>query len=82
VPRRNSAAAIDPMRIRARNLSAASVAQVEIEGVLKQDDKVIEAAHTTFDYVPGKSIRRGGLFFTQDPRVFEIKLRALGYAEP
>ena len=70
------------LEIRARNASAETAAQVEIEGVLKQGNQTLETARSTIDFVPGKSERRAGLFFTRDPREFELQLRALGYAEP
>ena len=34
------------------------------------------------DYLPPHSKRRGGLFFTRDPRQFELQARAFGYEEP
>jgi uncharacterized protein (TIGR02588 family) len=33
-------------------------------------------------YVPGESVRRAGLFFKNDPRKHELRVRALGYADP
>jgi uncharacterized protein (TIGR02588 family) len=60
----------------ARNLSAVTAAQVAIEGKLPGG----ETSTATIDYVPGRSARRGGLFFSQDPR--GVELRALGYQDP
>ena len=34
------------------------------------------------DYVPGHSVRQGGLFFTRDPRTGHLSLRARGYSAP
>ncbi len=60
----------------ARNASPATAAQVAVEGRLPDG----ETATATIDYVPGRSTRRGGLFFSRDPRGAE--LRALGYQDP
>ena len=60
----------------ARNLSPVTAAQVTIEGRLADG----ETATATIDYVPGRSARRGGLFFSREPRGAE--LRALGYQDP
>jgi uncharacterized protein (TIGR02588 family) len=32
--------------------------------------------------VPAHSYRKGGLFFSQDPRKYPLQLRAKGYTEP
>lgn len=60
----------------ARNASPVTAAQLVIEGKLPGG----ETSTATIDYVPGRSIRRGGLFFSQDPR--GAQLRALGYQDP
>lgn len=41
-----------------------------------------ETSEATLDYVPGRSARRGGLFFSSDPGAGRLELRALGYAVP
>jgi uncharacterized protein (TIGR02588 family) len=66
----------------ARNATGATAADVQVEGVLGRDGEVVETARSRIDYVPGSSVRRGGLFFTRNPREHELTLRALGYAEP
>lgn len=60
----------------ARNLSPITAAQVTIEGKLPGG----ETSMATIDYVPGRSSRRGGLYFGEDPR--GAQLRALGYQDP
>jgi uncharacterized protein (TIGR02588 family) len=60
----------------ARNVSPVTAAQVTIEGRLADG----ETSTATIDYVPGRSARRGGLFFSREPRGAE--LRALGYQDP
>jgi uncharacterized protein (TIGR02588 family) len=70
------------VEILAKNESGATAAQVEIEGVLKRGAESVETARATLDFVPGHSVRGAGLFFTRDPRQFELQVRALGYARP
>ena len=70
------------VEIEAGNSSGAAAAAVQIEGALMAGDSAIETSSLTFDYLPGHSRRRGGLFFTQDPRRYRLGLRALGYQEP
>ena len=41
-----------------------------------------ETSRVVFDYVPGHSVRQGGLFFTRDPRTGHLTLRARGYSAP
>lgn len=77
-----TAGSLHVVAIVARNHSPATAANVVIEGTLLDEGDIVEQAHTTLDYVPGSSMRRGGLFFTRDPRLHELRLRALGYADP
>lgn len=70
------------VEIRTSNATLATAADVEIEGVLSRDGRAVETARARLDFVPGSSIRRGGLFFANDPRAYELKVRALGYAQP
>lgn len=60
----------------ATNRSPVTAAQVTVEGALPGG----ETSTATIDYVPGRSVRRGGLFFTAEPR--GATLRALGYQDP
>ena len=69
-------------RIVAANGSPETAAAVEVEGVLSRDGDEVETAGATLDYVPGNSEKRGGLFFSEDPREGDLRLRALGYQEP
>jgi uncharacterized protein (TIGR02588 family) len=36
----------------------------------------------TLDYLPGRSERSGGLFFSRDPRVLRLVLEVHGYQAP
>jgi uncharacterized protein (TIGR02588 family) len=64
------------LEFEARNLSPVTAAQVTIEGKLPDG----ETSTATIDYVPGRSTRPGGLYFSRDPRGAE--LRAMGYQNP
>ncbi|TNC71620.1 hypothetical protein [Rubellimicrobium roseum] len=70
------------VEVTAVNLAAATAAAVEIEGVLRRDGTAVETSRVTLDHVPGRSERRAGLYFAQDPRRYDLDLRALGFAEP
>lgn len=66
----------------ARNDSSATAAEVRIEGELLQDGAVVERRSATLDYLPGFSVRGGGLFFRNDPRTGELRLSVAGYQRP
>ena len=68
--------------VEARNSSAATAANVIVSGTLLRGGEAVETSEFTLDYVPGNSSRRGGLFFSLDPRGLELEVRALGYADP
>ena len=66
----------------AENSGDATAAALLVEGSLRQGDRVVETSETTFDYVPSRSQREGGLVFTADPRAYALTLQAKGYIEP
>lgn len=66
----------------ARNRSSRTAAAVHVEGTLNRSGAKVATASTTLDYVPGNSVRQGGLYFEHDPRHYDIRLQALGYAHP
>jgi uncharacterized protein (TIGR02588 family) len=70
------------VQVRAVNQGGSTAAELRIEGTLRGESGRVETSETVFDYVPAHSHRKGGLFFTQDPRQFTLQLRAKGYAEP
>lgn len=70
------------LEVVASNSGDETAADLLVEGSLKQGDQVVETSEATFDYVPSRSQRRGGLTFENDPRLFELKLQAKGYVEP
>jgi uncharacterized protein (TIGR02588 family) len=68
--------------VRARNDGGSTAEGLVIEGELKKGSQILERSHTTLDYAPPGSEKQAGLFFTRDPRHFELQLRALGYEDP
>lgn len=70
------------VEFRATNTGHETAAAVKVEGVLMRADSAVETSEAVLDYVPGRSVRSGGLFFQRDPRAYRLELRALGYQEP
>ena len=68
--------------VEVQNLSDSTAAAVQIEGVLKRGDAVVETSRATIDYVPGRGSRTAGLVFTRDPAAHRLEVRATGYQEP
>ena len=68
--------------ITAVNQGSITAEGVIIEGELRDLAERAEQSRTTIDYLPPRSEKRAGLFFTRDPRQFELHVRALGYEEP
>jgi uncharacterized protein (TIGR02588 family) len=65
-----------------RNEGHKTAAQVIVEGQLERGETSPETSSVTFDYVPGGSVRRGGVLFRHDPRSGQLTLRPLGFREP
>lgn len=70
------------VRFRAENRGHATAADVKVRGELMEGLRAVESSEAVLDYVPGESVRHGGLFFRADPRAYRLELRALGYQEP
>lgn len=70
------------VRFRASNSGGSTAEGLTIEGQLSNDDQSIETSETTLDYLPSHSERKGGLFFTRNPRDLQLSIRALGYEDP
>lgn len=73
------------VEIHAHNTSATPAAAVVIEGALSPGagaDTEPERSRITLDYLPGKSSRAAGLFFSRDPGQGTLVIRPLGYQAP
>jgi uncharacterized protein (TIGR02588 family) len=70
------------VRFRAVNEGGTTAEGLTVEGVLRRGAESVETSNTTLEYVPAHSEREGGLFFTTDPRQYELQVRAKGYEKP
>jgi uncharacterized protein (TIGR02588 family) len=68
--------------ISATNGGGLAAANVKVEGELRSESATIETSDMTFQYLPARSERKGGLFFVHDPRRYRIVLTARGYEKP
>lgn len=66
----------------AQNTGEENASNVTIEGEIKNGDESVEKSDVTIDYVPSHSKRKGGLYFSKNPRQFNLQIRAAGYKEP
>lgn len=64
------------------NKGEENAADVSVEGKLMRGEKEIEPSSTVISYAPSASKQEGGLIFTKNPGEFELKIRAVGYANP
>jgi uncharacterized protein (TIGR02588 family) len=65
----------------ALNLGHSGAAHLEILGEMA-GPAGSERQSVVLDYVPPRSTRRGGLWFSGDPRTRPLTLRAVGYQSP
>lgn len=64
------------------NDGGSTAADARIEAERREHGVVVERRETTIDFVPPKSKRRAGVFFSREPKADELTLRASGYREP
>jgi uncharacterized protein (TIGR02588 family) len=64
------------------NEGGTTAAGLTVEGELQNGAEIVESSDTTIEYLPSHSERKGGLFFTLDPRRYQLQLRAKGYETP
>lgn len=70
------------VEVRAWNGGDETAADVKVEGELRGPSGNVETSETSFKYLPPRSARSGGLYFTHDPRTLEMTIRAKGYEAP
>ena len=68
--------------VNAVNHGGKTAADVKVEGELSGPGGIMEKSEMTFQYLPPNSERKGGLFFTHDPRRFKLELKARSYVAP
>lgn len=67
---------------RGTETAAAVTVRGEVAAPAGGAEGAAETSETQLDHVPGRSVRRGGLLFTRDPRTAPLRVRATGYTEP
>lgn len=70
------------VRVQALNESRTTAASLRVEGTLRRGAELVERSELEFDYLPGRSTREGGMFFTADPRGLQLELAARSYRAP
>jgi uncharacterized protein (TIGR02588 family) len=70
------------VEISATNNGGLSAGNVQVQGELRSASATVETTEMTFQYLPARSERKGGLFFVQDPRRHKLVLSARGYEKP
>jgi uncharacterized protein (TIGR02588 family) len=70
------------MMIRAKNHGSVTAAGLVVRGTLRDGNATVETSHMRFLYVPPDSERKGGLYFSHDPRTLDIVLQPEGYERP
>jgi uncharacterized protein (TIGR02588 family) len=70
------------IQLTAVNHGGLTAAGVVVEGQLKSGAESVERSEATIGYLPPRSEKRAGLFFTRDPREFNLQVRPFGYEEP
>ena len=70
------------VELRVRNNGNATAAKLKIRGLLMNGQRIVETSEANFDFVPSQSERRGGLFFSNNPQEYELKIRTEGYERP
>lgn len=53
-----------------------------IEAELMSNNESVETSEITIEYLPSYSERKGGIFFTNNPGDFELKVGPKGYEQP
>ena len=66
----------------ATNAGDETAAAVQISAELMRDSVAVEESSATLDYVPSQAVRRGGIMFSEDPRMYRLELRATGFSRP
>ncbi|HYP27421.1 MAG TPA: hypothetical protein VE262_11950 [Blastocatellia bacterium] len=70
------------VKFRVVNEGGSTAEGLTVEGELRNGIESVETSNTTIEYVPSHSEREGGLYFTLDPKEYELRLRAKGYEKP
>lgn len=78
----NSDGGLHMVEVTVDNRSSRTAADVTISGDLAAGGRTVETSSATLSYVPGKSQRKVGLIFRNDPRHLALTVRPGGYELP
>lgn len=70
------------LTFRAQNNGQATAAAVTFRATLRRDGQVVDQAEVTFDYLPAQANQQGVFIFDQNPRLFDVAVRAVSYTLP
>lgn len=70
------------VRFSARNKGEQTAASVKIKGELFVNNKEVEQASVTLQYLAPKSQADGSFYFQRDPRQADLRLQVVGYRHP
>lgn len=70
------------VQVEVRNRGKRTAQALNIEGALKDGQRVVETSSATLAYAPDGSTRSAGLIFQNDPDRYRLTLEAKGYDQP
>ena len=70
------------VQITATNEGGLTAEGVIVEAELRKGTELVESSQIEIEFLPAHSRKRAGLFFSRDPKQFDLKLRPHGYEEP
>lgn len=70
------------VRLQVRNAGSQAATDLHIAGELRGAGADVERSQARIDHLPAGASREAGLYFTRDPRLGELALRAQGYQAP
>lgn len=70
------------VKFTSKNEGGSSLAGVVVQAQLTKGEDKIETSQTTIEFLPANSLRKGGFFFRNNPKMFRLEARTLGYQEP
>lgn len=70
------------VRFTATNLGQATATSLTLRATLAEGDTEIESQEVTIDYLPMRSSRAGGFFFSRNPEKLRLSVVATSYLDP
>ncbi len=68
--------------IELRNNGTTTAAALVLEGELRNGMQTVEKSTVTMNYVPAGSTRKAGIYFTNDPKSFDLILTPKSFEQP